>query len=234
MGSWLFLITPGFISIGVARALSNMGAFSDIDLVLISITLTGLNLFVVYLATSAVLRLCNKPMPDVAVLTQRPGWLSVLFGFSVAMGLVIADGYENDLVASTGESVRSLFYDSTTPETTFHETLDSLLNKAYQPPFPDGRDKEYAPAYSAESEDKKYVRISLKTQLGTVVTGRAERWHRRGELRQIYLTPVCIADVEGTATYDRGLVGTWIPVSEIARIDFFDGEQLSCVHGLTP
>lgn len=224
-GIWFLVLIPGFISVGFARLLSDLGAFSEFELVIFCFALAGVNSLIAGTAYHIVLRIIRRRVP-LDELPRRPAFIAILTGVSLSVGLLIVIAHESDLVTNTARFV--VRDPGSLPQISYHSPLELLLRRAESDvagEFPDGRSPN-------KNIQKKALGITLIAGQERVV-GYRKWWSTGGATSQLFLSPVCFERTDAKYCRLPG-PGVWIPIKQIQRIDFLDAEHAECLEEQLP
>jgi hypothetical protein len=219
---WFLMILPGFLSLALARYISQMGDMNEFQFTFYSLILTFVNLGATYLIYEFGKWVKIKFKKTVAPAEPTPRlpaiFIMLVLVISIFVGIVCGVAYENDVL------IRIL---RSTPGT------GMITKRAYQRPLTfllalnrKGKLEEGRPESMKVGEA--WVKIVLKD--GKVFHGYPEFFSLSGNAAEIFLSPACkeitesrrakVAEVEGP--------GVLIFEKEIEFIEFLDRPKSEC------
>ena len=215
----LIVLVPGFVTLSVARSLSNLGEPQAADLFLLYLAASMLSVGTASLLVHRILVYRNIALSIDELLHRSWYWIACVVS-AILWGVVIATAYEGAWMnAIAQETVGHFLGLKNFPKISPHETIDELLRTtADLQSFPDNRSPNLM-------TQEKILRVVLKDGGGTVVG-----WGFRSTIwsnpQQIFLSPAC-------EEKDKVLVriygpGVWIPLNFVVRIDFLDAYDVKC------
>lgn len=226
---WFLIILPGFLSLGLAQYISDIGDVSEFKLICFSLVLTFVNLafgYVIYLPICKLGELLKqRPKSETPLspsISRHPRiFILIVLVVAILTGIIVGVAYENDALLKL---LRGIPGTGMITKRSYQRPLTFLLALNRKGKLEEGRPE---PMKTTEA----WVKVRLKS--GKVFHGYPEFFSLRGENSEIFLSPACreitghgctkVVEIEGP--------GILISEKEIEFIEFLDRPKSEC-HNL--
>lgn len=215
--AWLFVLMPGFISIFLARSLSDLPGIRDFDLPIAYLCFSFVNCGLPLLLIHSINKLVDRDV-DIKSALISPIFLIGSISMSAVTGIFFAILVSTDALPrfATRYVDEAMF-----PIDSYSEPLRYLLRQTNLAEFPDGR------FYPSPDERwiNRYVRLSGVGD-GLEFEGVPKLFHNWEQEPQVYLTPACVIR-SGVMQLIYG-PGVWVRLSEVSHMSVIDTPCSEC------
>ena len=216
---WFLIILPGFLSLGLAQYISDIGDVSEFKLICYSMVLTFVNLalgyviyFPIYKLAELLKRTPKSKTPSAPSVSRHPRlFILIILIVAILTGLVVGVTYENDTLIKL---LRGVPGTGMITKRSYQRPLTFLLALNRKGKLEEGRPD---PMKTTEA----WVKIRLNS--GKVFHGYPEFFSLKGKTSEIFLSPACREITRNGCTKIVDIEGPGILISEkdIEFIEFF-------------